>query len=420
MPRTKLTAASVKRLKPPPSGQVDYFDEILPSFGLRVSKSGVRSWFVMTRVDGKLVRFTLGRFPVVDLSGARKKARETITLAQSGLDPRQVAELEREKRRARQRHTFEGLANEFQDKHVLRNLSSSTAREYRRILFGPDTRWLHKRPISDIKMRDVRDVIEAIEDRGSTGAADRAVAYLRKFFNWCVDREIIESSPVSRIRSAHTNCSRERVLSDLEIEHVWSAFGSEPYPFGPLFKLLLLTGQRRGEVGGMLWSEFRELNGSDPIWEIPSSRTKNKRSHLVPLSPSVVALIEQLPRVGPFVFSTTGTTSVSGFGRAMERVRHYLEANFEPVGHWTLHDLRRTMVTIMNEKLRLQPHVVEAVVNHVSGSAKRGVAGVYNRAVYLEDRTLALNAWASYLEHVVTAVDNASVLSIASFQSPRT
>ena len=166
----------------------------------------------------------------------------------------------------------------------------------------------------------------------------------------------------------------------------------------------------------MLWSELRGLNGSDPIWEIPGSRTKNKRSHLVPLSPAAVELIIQVPEVGPFVFSTTGTTPVSGFGKAMERIRGHMAASWEPIDHWTLHDLRRTVVTVMNEKLRLQPHVVEAVVNHVSGSAKRGVAGVYNRAVYLEDRKIALNSWATYVEQLVDPADEAIVLSISSFR----
>ena len=155
----------------------------------------------------------------------------------------------------------------------------------------------------------------------------------------------------------------------------------------------------------MLWSELRDLDSKNALWEIPGSRTKNKQTHLVPLSTPVLALIRRVPRVGPLVFTTTGETPVSGFGKAKARFDARIEkmrqdGDLDPMPSWTLHDLRRTMVTVMNEKLGVAPHVVEAAVNHMSGLAKAGVAGIYNRALYLDDRRSALCAWSTYLQMI--------------------
>jgi integrase len=169
--------------------------------------------------------------------------------------------------------------------------------------------------------------------------------------------------------------------------------------------VLLLTGQRRGEVAGMRWSELKDIDTQNAIWVLPSNRTKNKQSHLVPLTPSVRELILDMPRVSQFVFTTTGKTPVSGFGKVKKRLdarinQMTLKDELSSIPHWTVHDLRRTMVTHMNEKLGIPPHVVEAVVNHSSGLAKAGVAGVYNRALYLEDRRQALHKWQSKIGEI--------------------
>jgi integrase len=131
-------------------------------------------------------------------------------------------------------------------------------------------------------------------------------------------------------------------------------------------------------------------------------RTKNARAHLVPLAPAVRRILATIPRTGPLVFTTTGTTAVSGFSKAKRQLDETLsllrtDLGLPPLPSWTLHDVRRSMVTVMNEHLGIAPHIVEAVVNHVSGPAKRGVAGVYNRAIYLEDRRRALEAWADFV-----------------------
>lgn len=410
MPTTNLTAASVDRLKPPSSGQAEYYDRRLPSFGLRLSYHGTKSWFVMTRLDGKLIRVTLGRHPALSLADAREEARRTTTLAAAGKDPRLIRSAARQKKQEERRNTFGSCVEEFLAKHVERRLRPSTQREYRRILKGSDTRAWRDRPIGQIGKRDVLDVIEAMDVRGSPGASKRALVYLRKFFNWCGERDIITIVPTDRIRSPHPEVKRDRVLTEHELSYLLRALEAEESVFGPLVRLLLLTGQRRAEVAGMLWCELRDINGDNPLWEIPGKRTKNKQGHLVPLPLTARDLILSALRVSEFVFTTTGETPVSGFGKVKARIGDRMNAmrkadGLEPLPPWTLHDLRRTMVTVMNEKLGVAPHIVEAVVNHMSGLAKAGVAGVYNRALYLRERKFALEAWADY----VTGLGNTEI-----------
>jgi integrase len=402
MPIASLTAAAIQRLKPPKAGQIEYYDRRLPSFGVRLSYQGTKSWFVMTRLDGKLIRVTLGKHPALSLADAREEARRVVSLAAVGRDPRRIRAEAKQKRREERRNTFDACADEFLERHVRRRLRGSTHREYRRILKGNDTQTWRHRPISEISKRDVLDVIEGIEGRGSPGASKRALVYLRKFFNWCAERDIITIPPTDRLRSPHPEVKRDRVLTEVELRYLLRALDYEQSLFGPLIWLLLLTGQRRAEVAGMLWSELQDFGSDSPLWEIPGHRTKNKHAHLVPLSPTVCRLLSTLPRVGDLVFTTTGDTPMSGFGKVKARLDARIDAlrnaeNLKPMAPWTLHDLRRTMVTVMNEKLGVSPHVVEAVVNHMSGLAKAGVAGVYNRALYLEDRRQALNSWQDWI-----------------------
>jgi integrase len=408
MPSLSLTAAGVARLKPPKAGQLEYYDRRLPSFGIRLSYQGSKSWFVMTRLDGKLIRVTLGKYPALSLANAREEARRVICISAAGKDPRRIRAEAKQKRQEGRRNTFQACADEFLERHVERRLRVSTHREYHRILKGHDTRIWRNRAISEISKRDVLDVIEGIEGRGSPGASKRALVYLRKFFNWCAERDIITTPPTDRLRPPHPEVKRDRVLTDVELRYLLRALDYEQSLFGPLIRLLLLTGQRRAEVAGMSWSELRDFGSNHPLWEIPGHRTKNKRVHLVPLSPVACRLLSALPHVSDLIFTTTGDTPMSGFGKVKARLETRIDAfrdvdGLQPMAPWTLHDLRRTMVTVMNEKLGISPHIVEAVVNHVSGLAKAGVAGVYNRALYLEHRRQALNSWQDWLSRVTHA-----------------
>lgn len=414
MPKIRLTALAVARLAPPPSGQVDYFDTSMPAFGVRVSLAGTRTYFVMTRVQGKLARLTISKAKVKDddpglsLKDAREKAGEWADLAARGIDPRQVKAEEREGNEERSRNTFKTAGERFMAQYVERRLAVSTHREYRRTLFGPDTAgWAH-RPVAGITRAEVRSVLDAMVERGSPSAANHTLAYLSKFFNWCAEKDLIAVPPTDRVKAPTPNNVGERALIELEIVEVWRAFEAEGDSFRDLFKLLLLTGQRRSEVGGMDRRELSGLDGDRPLWEIPGKRTKNGRPHLVPLVPQTAAIIRELPWIGDggLLFTTTGATPISGFSKAKSRIdawiaRERKKAKLSAMPEWDLHDLRRTMVTMMNERLHIVPHVVEACVNHISGKAKAGVAGVYNKALYLAERREALTAWAEFVDGVV-------------------
>jgi integrase len=201
---------------------------------------------------------------------------------------------------------------------------------------------------------------------------------------------------------------RSRTLTDNEIQLFWSGCDRLGWPFGPLFKLLLLTAQRRTEVAGIRWSE---LNLEGRQWVIPRERAKNDREHIVHLSDLAGEIVEALPEIEgtDLVFTTTGERHISGYSKAKARLdRHMLDTlrneltedvGKAVIGEWILHDLRRTAATGM-AKLNITPHVVDRILNHVSG-AIRGVAAVYNRHAYLDERKVALDAWNRYVSALV-------------------
>jgi integrase len=438
MPQLKLTEIGIQAIKPPESGQVDYFDKHLASFGLRVSSKGAKSFFVMTRVQGKLIRVTLGRYqdskfkrtnggsPCLSLKDARGKAGEVIDLAAAGTDPRHVEREQKERDREAASNTFKHVANEFMAKYARVKLRPNTIDEYERALFGADAEHLHRRPISKITKRDILQIMDDMRARGAPTSADRTLAYLRKFFNWAADRDYLAHPPTDRVRAVVGLTERDRSLSKEEIAAVWRAFEQEQgyrrteadaaflSLFGPFLKLLLLTGQRTAEVAEMEWKELLDLNGSDPLWVMPKAspppadqRTKNGLPHIVPLSPLAVEILRGIPPISErFVFSTTGGTPISGFSRLKQRIDGFISDKLEakglpPMEPWQFRDLRRTVSTHMNDFLGVDSHVVEAILNHVSGQAKKGVAGTYNKALYLNQRRSALVDWARYIQKLL-------------------
>lgn len=414
MPKMKLTALAVERLARPEKGQVDYFDVAMPSFGVRISIAGSRTYFVMTRVNKKLVRLTIGRAKVrqgdigLSLKDARQKAGEWADLASRGIDPRQLKAEEKKDNQDRSLNTFKTVGERFMRQYVEPRLAANTQREYQRVLFGPDTAAWSEQPVTSITRADVHQILDAMVERGSPSAANNTLAYLRKFFNWCAEKDLVEIPPTDRVKAPAPKVVGERTLNEHECAEIWQAFDEHANLFGDLFKLLLLTGQRRSEVGGMRLAELKGLDTDNPTWEIPGSRTKNGLPHQVPLSPQAAEIIRERPIIGDegFLFSTTGNTPVSGFSKAKRQVNDWLtlkraKEEAAPMPDWRLHDLRRTMVTMMNEHLGIPPHVVESCVNHLSGGAKAGVAGVYNKALYLTERRVAMAAWAEYLEKLL-------------------
>jgi len=401
MAKLKLTDFGVKNLAAPAAGQIDYFGLLLTAFGVRVSPKGTKTFFVMARVKGstKLTRMSIGRFPAITLADARQTARLALEFAGSGINP-QPDGRPGEKRNIASTASFGDAADEFLRTYVARRLRPSTMRQYQHTLNDICASW-RSSPVKSISRRDVLALLDRIEFDGKFALADATYRYLSRFFRWCVEREYSDSSPIFGVRRSHTVASRERVLKPEEIGDVWNGLSHIGYPFGPLLQVLLLTGQRRDEVAGMRRDELCDWT-TNPSWEMPGSRTKNGRPHIVPIVSAVQNIIGTLPNHGQFVFSTNGVSPPSGFSRAKIRLAKVIgdlrnqRGALPALPDWRFHDFRRSFATHSSEHLGFEPHIIEAVLNHISGT-KAGVAGVYNRAKYLNGRRECLEKWTTFV-----------------------
>jgi integrase len=186
------------------------------------------------------------------------------------------------------------------------------------------------------------------------------------------------------------------VLSEKDIAAIWQVCQAADY--GRIVQLLLLTGQRREEVGNMRWSE---IDWEKAIWTLPPQRTKNKRTHEIPLAPQCLTILRNVPRiVGRDPVFGNGHSGFSGWSKAKVSLDTRLAACSRLSASWRLHDLRRTAATGM-ATLGVDPHIVEAVLNHVSGT-RAGVAGIYNRATYRDEKRTALTKWAGCVDGIVS------------------
>lgn len=393
MPRVRLTEATVKRLKPPETGQTDYFDELLPSFGLRVSATGRRSWFVFYRVKdgplhGKQRRFTI---KAAGLADAREQAREVLRQVDMGADPSVM------KRRARAERaaalTVRDATEQFIERYAKpRNRSWP---ETARILEKNVCAEWGDLALQDITRGDVVVLLDKLADRAPV-MANRTLATLRKMLRWHIERGTIQHSPAEGVSAPTRERERDRILSDDEICWFWQATGEDGYPFGLLFRMLLVTAQRRDEVAMAAWDEIDPFSR---VWTIPRERTKGDRAHEAPLSPLALALIDSLPRNGPLLFTTSkaGDRPVSGFSHAKARISARMEEIAgRSIPTWRLHDLRRTAGTGMAAS-GVPVSTISRVLNHAEG----GVTKIYNRFSYTDEKREAMEAWGQSLNSVV-------------------
>lgn len=470
--RVKLDDKKVDHWPLPAStAQVEILDTLMPGLRLRVSSKGAKAWTVLTRalVDGekKLVRATLGHYPLLKVAAARDAAREYLRAIQEGANPLALKAEKQAVKVTESVNTFGAVLQRFL-KEKSKKLKAKTFDEYERVLGSADFKPWEHRTLKSITRADVRAVLAEIEERVSSVTANKAFVYLRVLFNWAVETDIIPAAPTDRMKAPDGADKRTRVLTDDELRIFWSALPSAGV-FEPVFALLALTGQRRDEITSLKLHEIHGLDGDAPFLQF--AQTKNDMPHVVPLSPAAAAILRKTldDRVAekdcPFVFTTTGKTALSGFSRIKARLMQavneqtdkdiaaaraegnkahadrldqafYAERHREALEKalataekkkdekealrlekllntaWRLHDLRRTLVTGLNDK-GIEPHVVEAVVNHVSGVAKAGVAGVYNHARYLNERRMALELWARHIEGLVTPHVGATVLPMA-------
>ena len=377
--RKALSAKAIEAFKPQVK-RYEVHDLLCPGFSLRVYPTGRKVFTVKYRYGLKQRRLPLGVYPRLSLSQARDKALEALRLVDGGVDPAA--------RRRQLGMRVETICDDFIRQYARpRNRSW---KEAERILQREFVAVHGQRDIRDIRRPDILELMDGAIERGATYQANRIHSNLRKFFNWCMERGIMEASPVLGIKPPTREQARDRVLSDDEIRAVLRACADEPYPYRQFVPLLLATAQRRGEVSKMRWSEV-DLDAK--IWVIPAELSKNGKPHVVPLNDFALRLLTEIPRFPDcnWVFTTTRRAPISGFSKALRHIHTQSETS-----EWRFHDLRRTAASGM-ARAGIAPHVVEKVLNHISGTIS-GVAAVYNRYGYDAERRTALDQWGTFLD----------------------
>jgi integrase len=420
MPKRTLNDKILKNLKPAKPGErYAMMDAIVPGFGVRVTDKGHRTFVLVSRFPGATnpTRRALGDCGELTLEAARTKARKWLEMIQAGKDP--ATEEERAKRDdlRKQKHTFESVAEEFIKRHVSKTRKAAVVeREIRREFIAP---WA-TRAIADIDHGDVKVVLRAAVDRDAPYQAHNLLVHVRSLFNWAIAQGDygLERSPCDRLKPKMVigkKQVRTRILTDHELQLLWKATEAMEYPYGPLFRMLAWTGQRKTEVAEVSWPEF-DLHKA--LWVIPPARMKADAAHVVPLTDEVVSLLKSLPRFrnGEFLFSTTfGKKPVNGFSKAKDRADNLMlkeaRKRAELLGNdpdkvkldeWRIHDIRRTMRTGLSA-LPVADMVRELVIAHT----RPGLHKVYDQYAYLDEKRRALELWTARLRSIVTtAPDN--------------
>jgi integrase len=390
----RLTKANVAKVSLP-AGKSDaiIFDDDLPGFGLRLRAGGKRTWLAQYRIGAKQRRVSLGTVENTDADEARRRAKTTLSKVHLGQDPQD----EKNDTRARAAVTLRAIIDSYLVRHAEIRLKKNSLIEVRRylcVLWSP----LHETAVHSVTRATVAARLAEIAGANGPYAANRARAALSSFYGWAIGEGLTDINPVVGTNKATAETARDRVLGDDELALVWRHAGAGDY--GAIIRLLILTGQRREEIGGMLWDELDLEAG---LWSIGSARTKNRKAHDVPLSPAAVAILRAIPRREgrEYVFGA-GAGAFQGWSNS----KSALDARIAQAGGkgspWRLHDIRRTVATRLGD-MKVLPHVVEAVLNHISGH-KAGVAGIYNRAVYAAEKREALDRWAQRVLEIVGGV----------------
>ena len=373
-----LTDASVQRIKPPAKSSLEVFDLGYPGLALRIGHGGAKTFEVFYRVNGKLRRETLGRWPAISLAEARMAWRKTREAIAKGEAPRRESPA----------MLFEHVVEEWIRRDQAKNKPSTLYQLTRTLETDLLPAWRGKR-IDEIGKRDVIALLDSINDRGAPVMARRVKAHVRRFFHWCLERDILKIDPTAGLPRVGKGKSRDRVLTDSELARV---LGACQGPYGAVVRLLALTGARREEIAKLKWSEI----DGDTI-KLQGSRTKTGAPHTIPLSSAAQALLNSLPHLGDFVFN--GVRPVSNWSHS----KNELDAA-SGVTNWRIHDLRRTVATGL-QKLGANLQTIESVLGHTSGS-RSGVVGVYQRHSFDAEKREALETWGVHIMSLTGANDH--------------
>lgn len=415
MQKRLLTDTFVRGLgAAPPGKRLEYWDTKVPGFGVRVTDQGAKSYVLYARFPPQRVpaRRALGNAAKMGLAAARKKAGRWLDLVEQGRDPREVERLAQLQAVRAAHTTFATIAEAWLEEAVrgrqrkAREVEADVRREFIP-LWG-------KRPVTEITTLDVRNAIRGVRARAPAQARN-LLGYARRLFTWAVGQHAygLDISPVERLRPKELlgrKAVRQRVLTDTEMWSLWRATERLDYPYGPLFRMLALTGQRKSEVAEARWREFDLVKR---LWTIPPGRMKGDAAHEVPLADDVISILTELPQFqqGDHLFSTTyGSKPVNGFSKAKDRLDRRMLRCWRALGRirgedrrkaiiepWVIHDIRRSVRTGLSG-LPIPNNVCELVIAH----AQPGMHKVYDQHAYLDEKRRALELWAAKLRSIVT------------------
>jgi integrase len=399
----RLDAKTVAALDLAGKRDAIFFDEELHGFGARLRASGDRvrrSWIAQYRADGRTRRVLIGSIEKVAPQDARRAARKVLAEVALGGDPQGTKAAARREAARTVRSAIDSYLEARQPE--LRPGSHRIARLY---LTGSYFRPLHSLAVDDVTRTDVAAAVRAIVGKHSTVTAAAARRFLSAFFGWAVAEGLLGNgaNPVDGSFSPEGPAARDRVLADGELAAIWHACLDDE--FGKIVRLLILLGSRRQEVGGMRWGEL-DLDAA--IWALPAARSKNRRAHTITLPPTALDILRSVPprSARDHLFGDRAVDGFTNWGSGKLELDRRLAGAVK--GPWRLHDVRRTVATGMAD-IGIEPHHVEAVLNHYGGH-RAGIAGVYNRSGYERAVAAALVRWA---EHVLALVEGRAAKVLA-------
>ena len=415
-----LTDRALKALKPAPANQrYVVMDALVPGMGVRVTENGVRTFILVARYPGyrSPARRALGVYSALTLEAARDKARAWIEMVSKGVDPALVEERAKAEALRKQENSFAAVVEDWiQDKLSTERQGKDVERDVRREFLPV---W-EARPITEITDLDVLSIINA-KKRKAPSQARNLLGHLRRFFAWAINQRVygITTSPCDRLKPTDIigkKVQGKRILSDDELFALWRTVKRMPYPFGPVYQILMLTALRLNEAAA---GRRTEIDWKNRLWTIPEERMKGKdgeaRPHVVPLTDDIWAVLEALPqfKTGPHLFTTTfGAKPISMSNwvknridkrmlltlRALARQRGDDPTTVE-LPRWVNHDIRRTVRSNLS-RLKVAEEVREAVLAH----ARPGIKGTYDHHDYLDEKREALKLWAARLRSIVEPV----------------
>jgi integrase len=404
----KLTATTIRTAAiPKGKSEAIFFDDDLPGFGLRVREAGSRGFIFQYKLGTKQRRMALGAASALSLASVRKTAEQLYARVKLGQDPA----TDKAEARAAAAQTFSAAAADFLE-FKRAELRARTFPDLERHLLK-HAKPLHELPLAKITRREIAPILTTVTKNSGAVTANRVRTSLSTFFSWAMEQGRADTNPVIGT-TRNKEQSRDRVLTPPELRLIWSELGDDD--FADIVRLLALTGQRASEIAGLKHSEIH-----DAALLLPGERTKNHRPHLVPLPAAALAIIakHEKRRDRDLIFGR-GAKPFSGWSKCKERLDERItKANGGEIPHWTPHDLRRTFATCaagglpalqaakllaadkdLAKGLEIDLHVIEAVLNHVSGT-RAGVAGIYNRSTYEPQKRTALDRWAERLIAIV-------------------